>query len=227
MSESMKMKMKMLLMILGAAFVAAPTCVFAAPIPITYLPFHITAPGTYVVNANLSYPAQPTNQNTNAAITISTSIPGAVILDLKGHTLTGGGYYSLAVGIGSFAGSTTANTHSIIIQNGTVQNFGYGVWAEIAGVILTNIEVNSIAFHISQTPNDTSTGVLFSQVSSSTVSNCTFFSADTGIADRQSTGGNTYINNTFNVGGGNCLLVSGQNNGPTVLANCRFGGPTK
>jgi parallel beta-helix repeat protein len=218
---------KIPLMILGAAMTAATTGVFAAPIPVTYLPFHITAPGTYVVTANLSYPAQPTNQNTNAAITISTSIPGAVILDLKGHTLTGGGFYSLAVGIGIFDGSTKANTHSITIQNGTVQNFGYGVWAEISGVILTNITVNSIAFHISQTPNDTSTGILFSQVSSSTISNCTFFSADNGITDRASTGGNTYSNNTFNLGGGNCLLVSGQNNGPEVLTNCHFGGPTK
>jgi parallel beta-helix repeat protein len=75
--------------------------------------------------------------------------------------------------------------------------------------------------------NYTSTGVLFSQVSSSTVSNCTFFSSDNGITDRASTGGNTYSNNTFNLGGGNCLLVSGQNNGPEVLTNCHFGGPTK
>jgi hypothetical protein len=215
------------LIILLAIFASFAVAGQPTNIPITYLPFHITAPGTYVVTANLSYPAQPTNQDANAAITISTSIPGAVVLDLKGHTLTGGGYYSVAVGIGSFDGSTKANTHSITVQNGTVQNFGYGVWAEISGVILTNITVNSIAFHISQTPNDTSTGILFSQVSSSTISNCTFFSANNGITDRASTGGNTYSNNTFNLGGGNCLLVSGQNNGSEVLANCHFAGPTK
>jgi hypothetical protein len=214
---------KILLMILGAAMIAAPTCVLAAPIPITYLPFHIKAPGTYVVTANLSYPAQPTNQNVNAAITISTSIPGAVILDLKGHTLTGGGYYSLAVGIGIFDGSTKANTRSITIQNGTVQNFGYGVWAEIPNVSLTGIAVNSIAFHISQTPNNTSTGVLFSQVNSSTVSNCTFFSADNGITDRASLGGNTYSNNIFNLGGAECLTIAGA----AVIVNCSVGGPGK
>lgn len=213
-------------MFLGAAMAAAPTCVLAAPIPITYLPFHITAPGTYVVTANLSYPAQPTNQNANAAITIATSIPGSVILDLKGHTLTGGGFYSVVVGIGFFDGSTKANTHSITIQNGTVQNFGYGVWAEIPGVNLTNIEVNSIAFHLSQTPNSSSTGVLFSQVNSSTVRNCSFFSAaDYGIRDLQSTGGNTYSNNTFNLGGADCLTVGGQNFNPTVVDSCRVGGP--
>ncbi len=87
------------------------------------------------------------------------------------------------------------------------------------------IEVNAIAFHISQIPNNASAGVIFSQVDSSTITNCTFFSADTGIEDYQSQGGNSYSNNTF-VGTGEMLTIGGQNNGvPTTLANCRFGGP--
>jgi hypothetical protein len=192
----------------------------AASIKISSLPFNITAPGTYVLAADLSYPSQQ-----NAAITIATSIQGPVVLDLKGHTLTGGGGYSIAVGIGTFAGSTQANSRSITVQNGTVQNFGFGVWAEIAGVYLTDIEVNSIAFHISQTPNNASAGVIFSQVDSSTITNCSFFSADTGIEDNQSAGGNAYTNNSF-VGTGDSLTVGGQNNGvPTILAHCRFGQP--
>jgi hypothetical protein len=148
-----------------------------------------------------------------------------VVLDLKGHTLTGGGSYSIAVGIGSFAGSSQPNTHSITIENGSLQNFGFGVWAEIAGVYLSQIEVNSIAFHISQTLNNASAGVIFSQVDSSTISNCSFFSADTGIEDNLSQGGNSYSNNTF-VGTGEMLTIGGQNNGvPSTLANCHFSGP--
>jgi hypothetical protein len=192
----------------------------ATSIKISSLPFNITTPGTYVLAADLSYPSQQ-----NAAITIATSIKGPVVLDLKGHTLTGGGGYSIAVGIGYFAGSTVANASSITVQNGAVQNFGYGVWGETTSVYLTNIEVNSIAFHISQTPNNASAGVIFSQVDSSTVNNCSFFSADTGIEDNQSAGGNIYTNNSF-VGTGECLTVIGQNNGvPTVLAHCRFSEP--
>jgi hypothetical protein len=193
----------------------------SANIKISSLPFSITAPGTYVLTANLSFPSQQ-----NAAITIATSIPGPVVLDLKGHTLTGGGSYSIGVGIGVFAGSTVANSSSITIENGKLQNFGFGVWAEIAGVYLTNVEVNNIAFSISQTPNNASAGVLLSQVNTSTISNCTFSAADTGIEDNQSRGGNIYTNNSF-IGTGECLSVIGQNNGvPTILQNCRFGGPT-
>jgi outer membrane lipoprotein SlyB len=88
----------------------------AANIKIASLPFNIT--GTYVLSANLSYPSQQ-----NVAITI----PGAVILDLQGHTLSGGGGYSIAVGIGTFAGSTIKNSDPIIVQNGTLQNFGFGL----------------------------------------------------------------------------------------------------
>jgi hypothetical protein len=101
------------------------------------------------------------------------------------------------------AGSTVANSNSITIENGKMQNFGFGVWAEIAGVYLTNIEVNNIAFSISQTPNNASAGVIFSQVNSSTISNCAFLSADTGIEDNQSGGGNNYTNNSF-TGTGEC-----------------------
>jgi hypothetical protein len=61
MSESMKtMKMKKILpMILGAAMIAAPTCVLAlgvpTPIQISTMPFTISAPGTYVLTRNLSW----------------------------------------------------------------------------------------------------------------------------------------------------------------------------
>jgi hypothetical protein len=73
----------------------------SANIKISSLPFAITAPGTYVVTGNLS---SSEIQNV-AAITISTSISGPVILDLKGFTLTGSGGDSIGIGIGLFAGT--------------------------------------------------------------------------------------------------------------------------
>ena len=67
----------------------------AANMTISYLPFAITAPGTYVVTKNLSF-----SSPNSAAITISTALSGPVVLDLKGFTLTGGGYNNINAGIG-------------------------------------------------------------------------------------------------------------------------------
>jgi hypothetical protein len=56
----------------------------SANIQITSLPFSITAPGTYVLVSDLNYTAQ-----SGAAITILPNLSGPVILNLRGHTLTG------------------------------------------------------------------------------------------------------------------------------------------
>ena len=88
----------------------------SANIPISYLPFPITAPGTYVVTRNLSFPLSATGIE---AITISTAISGSVILDLKGFTLTGGGGDSIGIGIGVFAGTNGPNSNPITVRNGS------------------------------------------------------------------------------------------------------------
>src|ERR1700761_5664096 len=60
-----------------------------ATIPISYMPFSITAPGTYVLTGNLTF--SPSTSVVVPAITVSTAISGPVVIDLKGFTLTGGG----------------------------------------------------------------------------------------------------------------------------------------
>jgi hypothetical protein len=87
----------------------------AANIEISSLPFAITTQGTYVVTANLTFPA-----TTNAAITISTAIQGPVIVDLKGFTLTGAAGDSVGVGIGVFAETNGPNSYPITVRNGSL-----------------------------------------------------------------------------------------------------------
>ncbi len=109
-----------------------------------------------------------------AAITISTSISGPVILDLKGFTLTGGGGDSIAIGIGFFAGTNVSNTSPVTIRNGTLANFAFGVWAEgLNFAILSDITVNNMTINLGHSQS-AGAGVLFSAVVSSTISNCSF-----------------------------------------------------
>jgi hypothetical protein len=166
----------------------------SADIKISSLPFAITAPGTYVVTGNLSFQSQQ-----GSAITIPSSLSGAVILDLNGFTLTGGGGISVGVGIGGgFTGPFVANSHPITVRNGTLKNFAFGVWAEtnVPTAPLTSIEVNNLTFFLSQPPAGNSTCVLFGgYVDSSSVTNCSFNNAAYGIQDVLSFGGNRYTNN--------------------------------
>ena len=87
-------------------------------ITISSLPFQITAPGTYVVAGNLICPVANVS-----AITVST---GAVILDLKGWTISSltPGSNSDSVGIDI---QSNAVTNNITLRNGTISNFLTGV----------------------------------------------------------------------------------------------------
>jgi hypothetical protein len=197
----------------------------AANIKITSLPFAITAPGTYVLTANLTFPGQPTD-NTVAAITISTAIQGPVILDLKGFTLTGAGGDSLGVGIGVFAETGGPNSYPITVRNGSLVGFGFGVWAEGDNfALMSNITVNNLVIKLGPTGQPgNGAGVIFASAVSSTVSNCSFTGGTYGIEDTASPGGNNYSNDTFI--GVNPLFVTTQNGGiPQVINHCQFGGP--
>jgi hypothetical protein len=55
-----------------------------ASIPITQLPYNITAPGTYVLTGNMSY----ISGSSFGAISIIGPITGPVVVDLKGFTIT-------------------------------------------------------------------------------------------------------------------------------------------
>jgi hypothetical protein len=92
-------------------------------IPISYLPFDITAPGTYVLTANLISTATRLNfEGYNGAINISGALMGPVVVDLKGFTLTGPGANSIGIDIGAFSNGLT-NTYPITIRNGTLTKF--------------------------------------------------------------------------------------------------------
>jgi nitrous oxidase accessory protein NosD len=209
--------------LLTAAFGLIMSALSAQPanIPISSLPFAITDPGTYVVTRNLSFPSSATGI---AAITISTAISGSVVLDLKGFTLTGGGGDSIGIGIGVFAGTNGPNTSPITIRNGSLVNFGFGVWAEgFNFAVLSDMTVNKLVINLGSGQSGPGAGVIFASAVSSTISNCSFHGGAYGIEDTASGGGNRYINDSFLE---NPLLVTIQNGGiPAVLNHCQFDGP--
>jgi hypothetical protein len=215
--------------LLTAAFVLATSALFAqsaniqspssTSIKISALPFNITAPGTYVLTANL---ASPLTTYGLGAINISTPIAGPVVLDLKGFTLTGNGVYSTGVSIGY--NDTFGNTAPITIRNGTLTNFGYGVNVFSQGKYTSDITVNNIVFNPSLVVlGNGGCGVRFDGVNSSNVNNCIFNGAYQAVLDQGSLGGNSYNNDTFN--GVGYALVLGEGQGSAVLNHCQFSAP--
>jgi hypothetical protein len=105
-----------------------------------------------------------------------------------------------AFNIGDFSRSAAvSNAYPITVRNGTISNFGFGVWAENVGqgviAYLSDITVSNIVFNTAQNSAEDSTGVDFDFVNSSTISNCSFNVGDWGIRDLQSQGGNSYNQN--------------------------------
>jgi hypothetical protein len=197
-------------------------------IPISALPYTITAPGTYVLTGNLNYRSQ-TSSATDTAISISTAVRGPVILDLNGFTITGNGNSSISVGIGgAFTGPYAANAYPITVRNGTLKNFAFGIWAEtnLTTAPLTAININNITLFLTQPPSGDSTCIVFGgYVDSSTVRNCTFNNASYGIEDVLSHGGNRYSNITLN-NVDNSFFVTGTNGGKTtILEDCHYEAP--
>lgn len=80
-------------------------------IDISYSPYTISQPGSYIVVCDLT-----TGQNLHC-ITIETSF---VTIDLNGHTLYGAGTAVGSSGCGIYGGSSNGN---IIVMNGTICNF--------------------------------------------------------------------------------------------------------
>jgi parallel beta-helix repeat protein len=155
-------------------------------------------------------------------INISTAIAGPVVLDFKGFTITGS-TLSNAVTIG-FISSSVANTYPITIRNGTIQNGlrGVGAFAVFTNIPLFDIRVNNMVFN--DFTYQGSAGVEFENVSSSTISNCTFNNAYYGIFDGRSPGGNSYSNNSF----AKTIFMSiavGQGSNLLTLDRCQFSPP--
>ncbi|MBV8378649.1 MAG: hypothetical protein JO279_16760 [Verrucomicrobia bacterium] len=168
----------------------------APPVVISSLPFIITYPGKYVLAGDLTCPSGVN------AIEISTATPGAVVLDMAGHTITGPGSNSLAIGIGDVSGpGEPSNAYPIEIRNGTLMNFSGGVLVDIGTgnsnivAYASNIRLSHLTFFLDSLTG--STGVSFFRVNSSTIKDCTFTDSDTGILDTHSEGGNSYVNDVF------------------------------
>jgi hypothetical protein len=164
----------------------------AANIPISSLPFTISAPGTYVLTGNLTCtsPANGANGFTGAIVI---NVPGGgVTLNLKGFTITfaaGGAASGIVIGA-----STTASPQSAItIRNGTISLFNFGV----VDFQMSNVTINNLTINVR------SEGVLLDTVSNVAVNNCHFIGIPStqiesaGIIDFRSSGGDSYSNNTF------------------------------
>ena len=210
------------------------------PIPISSLPFNITAPGTYALTGNLTSPPINNQNGVFGAINISPTIAGSVVVDLGGFTLTGPGPtgtfgISIAIVIGTDGGPR--NTYPITVRNGTIQNFGTGV----EPLTVSNITINNIVFNLANTSDSSAgvAGIYAGSMDSSIVSNCIFNvngpptnnGKNYGIIDYFSTKGNSYSNNTFSANF-YCLLVMAAGNlgdehfaNPFVLKNCQFAPP--
>jgi hypothetical protein len=204
------------------SLIMSATSLQAANIQIPSLPFNITSAGTYVLKGNLSY------SGTSTAINISPNITGPVILNLNGFTITGivslvgvpVKNFSVAVGV---LGAGTL-VPSITIENGVIQNFGFGLWVE-TGSVLSNINVNNMAFKFILSATADGVCILFDEVNSSSVTNCTFTSSDKGIADGRSGGGNRYTNDSF-TNDLDCLDIS-PGVATTVINHCQVEEPSK
>jgi hypothetical protein len=97
------------------------TALQVANIQIKYLPYTISAPGTYVLTTNLTTSINYSSSQ-GTAITILTTVPGPVVLDFKGYTITWtgttGGAFGVFIGVPGFGG--IANTFPMTLKNGTI-----------------------------------------------------------------------------------------------------------
>jgi hypothetical protein len=91
---------------------------------INSLPYTISAPGNYVLGSNLTY-----SSAAGAAITILSS---NVTLDLGGHYLYFPGTPTSNVGV------YVHNAGNVIIQNGIIADFHYGIFFERIGATALN-----------------------------------------------------------------------------------------
>lgn len=200
--------------LLALALIASAGSLQAANIPISSLPFSITAPGTYVLTVS-----PPTYGNPAlAAISITMTVPGAVVLDLGGHTLTG---LPNCTGVTVQRAQSVSNPSAITVRNGIIQGFGYSV------VVGVDSPAYSSRIHIEGL---TLTSLQFNQCNNSTVSNCTFVGSSLiGLQDSASKGGNVYTNNFFDGNQLNPIVVNtqGTNNPvvPLLLEYCKFAPP--
>jgi hypothetical protein len=192
----------------------------SADIPITSLPFNITAPGSYVLTGDLTFtPGGP------GAINITAQVAGPVVVDLKGFTITGPteNFDVSGVLIGNYG---AYNAYPITVRNGTIKNFVEGITINHQ----TDVTIKNIAIYQPAAESLTTYGVYLWQSTSSTIHNCTFGvlpgtpGFNHGIEDLLSTGGNSYDNNKF-ISIIQPLHVQAPIPSTLVLNRCQFDDP--
>jgi hypothetical protein len=171
------------------------------------VPYTISAPGTYVLGSNLTY-----SSAAGAAITILSS---NVTLDLAGHYLYYPGTPTSNVGV------YVHNAGNVIIQNGIIAVFHYGVYIEHtggtalnSGDIVQDLRLTNVTY-----------GIILSTVAGSIVRNnqITSLTAAVGAGIFIAGGGTLVSGNVISGfdegvfgGGGNYCLEN-------MVSNCTFG----
>jgi hypothetical protein len=190
-------------------------------IKISALPFTITAPGTYVLTGNL---AGSGASGYATAIDIAPTTPGPVVVDLNGFTIDANGNDGVIL-YGGYP--SVANAYPVTIENGTITNYLYGVYASYGGtpgVYMSDILVKNIVFDSSSVNG--ATAIYFGGVNSSSVNNCTIRNVPNGISDNNSALGNSYSNIAFvNVPSPLFVHPSVATNSTVVLDSCAFSAP--
>jgi hypothetical protein len=176
-----------ILLLAALGQIMSATAVQAANIQITYLPYTISAPGTYVLTKNMSYPSSQ-----GAAITILKTIPGPVVLDFKGYAITwtgttGDEAFGVFIGI---LGPSLVNTYPITIKNGTINGLLLSINGEEAPITKLTVENMSCSNALE--------AVALAGISFSNINNWVFTLTNYEIYDYNDAANNTYLNNTFN-----------------------------
>lgn len=154
-------------------------------IPIAYLPYTISSPGTYVLATDLT--AVPDS----AAINVYQSV-GYVVLNLKGHTLHMNGTNSYGITAHLSGGASGG----ITIENGTIEVAGYGIVANTnTPNKVTALVVQNVTF---QNVTTSAEDVFLSQTNGVQIKNCRFVGVGRlGVLDEGSETGNTLSNLSF------------------------------
>ena len=159
-----------------------------AAIPITGLPYTISAPGTYTLSADL-----PFTTPGGTALTINSS---NVILDLGGHAITNFSAPSStnpATGVYASAGRLSAVT----VRNGTIAGFDTGIEIDGGTFIANTITISGITlnvFNADVAPPLGKYGIYFYFVKNSQVTNCIINNTEYAIIDDNGESANVYTN---------------------------------
>ena len=160
-------------------------------IPITYLPFNISTPGTYVLKSNMTYNNwNPIGPVVTPPITVSGVLTGPIVIDFKGFTITGTHNDVGIEAVRITSASSYPNNFPVTVQNGTVYLFVGGVSAKSTGnVTVKNMTISACGW-----------GISFTDVFNSTVKNVDIVGPapeSEGIYDKSTGAGNTYDSVTF------------------------------